>query len=156
MTITHLSPKKSGGVMDAGSVTRSCPTLFNPMDCSPPGSSAHGISQARILEWVAISSSRGSSPFRNQICVSGLSCMGRQILHCCSFQGLGRETESRHTGSLHWHCISPDCQDPLLFFAIAFSILGFLDAADWLCSGFLNSQSRKKGLKVSCQKRPGI
>ena len=34
---------------------------YNPMDCSPPGSSAHGILQARILEWVAMPSSRGSS-----------------------------------------------------------------------------------------------
>ena len=42
-------------------VTQSCPTLFDPMDCSPPGSSVHGILQARIVEWVAISSSRGSS-----------------------------------------------------------------------------------------------
>ena len=38
-----------------------CPTLCKPVDCSPPGSSDHGIFQARILEWVAISSSRGSS-----------------------------------------------------------------------------------------------
>ena len=45
----------------ACSVTKLCLTLFNPMDCSPPGSSAHGISKARILEWVAISFSRGSS-----------------------------------------------------------------------------------------------
>ena len=36
-------------------VTHSCPTLFNPMDCSPLGSSVHGILQARKLEWVAIS-----------------------------------------------------------------------------------------------------
>ena len=36
-------------------VAQSCPTLYNPMDCSPPGSSVHGILQARILEWVAIS-----------------------------------------------------------------------------------------------------
>ena len=43
------------------SVTQSCPTLCNLMDCSPPGSSVHGISQARILKWVAISFSRGSS-----------------------------------------------------------------------------------------------
>ena len=41
-------------------VTQSCP-LCNPMDCSPPGSSVHGVSQARIPEWVAISSCRGSS-----------------------------------------------------------------------------------------------
>ena len=40
------------------SVIESCPTLCNPMDCSPPGSSVHRISQARILEWVAISYSR--------------------------------------------------------------------------------------------------
>ena len=42
-------------------VAQSCPTLCDPMDCSPPGFSVHGISQARILEWVAISFSRGSS-----------------------------------------------------------------------------------------------
>ena len=42
-------------------VAKSCLTLCNLVDCSPPGSSVHGISQARILEWVAISSSRGSS-----------------------------------------------------------------------------------------------
>ena len=42
-------------------VTRSCPTLCNPMDCSLPGPSLHGIFQARILEWVAITFSSGSS-----------------------------------------------------------------------------------------------
>ena len=43
------------------SVARQCPTLFNPMDCGPQGSSVHGVLRARTLEWVAISSSRGSS-----------------------------------------------------------------------------------------------
>ena len=52
----------------------SCSTLCNPMDCSPPGSSVHVILQARILEWVAISFSRGSSPPRDRTCVS---CIGR-------------------------------------------------------------------------------
>ena len=42
-------------------VAQLCPTLCNPMDCSPPGSSVHGILQTRILEWVAMPSSRGSS-----------------------------------------------------------------------------------------------
>ena len=42
-------------------VTQLCPTLCDPMDYSPSGSSIHGIFQARILEWVAISFSRGSS-----------------------------------------------------------------------------------------------
>ena len=45
----------------ASEVTQSCPTLCDPKDCSSPGSSIHGIFQARILEWVAISFSRGSS-----------------------------------------------------------------------------------------------
>ena len=42
-------------------VAQLCPTLCDPMDCSPPGSSIHGIFQARVLEWAAISFSRGSS-----------------------------------------------------------------------------------------------
>ena len=60
---------------------QSCPTLCDPMDCSPPGSSVHGILQARILLRVAISSSRGSSRPRDQTCVSSSSCIGRQVLH---------------------------------------------------------------------------
>ena len=51
-------------------VTQSCLILSDPMDCSPPGSSVHGILQARILEWVAIPSSRGSSWPRDQTQVS--------------------------------------------------------------------------------------
>ena len=47
-------------------VPQSCLTLCHLMDCSPPGSFAHGILQARILEWIAISSSRGSSWSRDQ------------------------------------------------------------------------------------------
>ena len=46
-------------------ITQSCPTLWDPMDGSPPGSSIHGILQARIQEWVAIPSSRGSSQPRS-------------------------------------------------------------------------------------------
>ena len=49
---------------------QSCPTLCDPMDCSPPGSTVHGILQARILEWVAMPSSRGSSHSRDGTCVS--------------------------------------------------------------------------------------
>ena len=51
---------------------QSCPTLCNPMDYSPPGSSVHGVFQARILKWVAISSTRGSFWPRNQTCIPGL------------------------------------------------------------------------------------
>ena len=48
---------------------QSCPTVCDPMDCSPPGSSVHGIFRARILEWVAISFSRGFSRPRDRTCV---------------------------------------------------------------------------------------
>ena len=52
-----------------------CLTLCNPIDCSPPGSSIHGILQARILECVAMSSSRGSSRPRDQTCILWNSCI---------------------------------------------------------------------------------
>ena len=54
-------------------VTQSCLTLCNPMDCSLPGSSLHGILQARILEWVAIPLSRGSSWSRDRSWVSRIA-----------------------------------------------------------------------------------
>ena len=54
---------------------QSWPTLCDPIDSSPPGSSAHGIFQTRILEWVAISSSRWSSWPRNWTCVSCVSAL---------------------------------------------------------------------------------
>ena len=53
----------------------------DPMDCSLPDSSVHGIFQARILEWVAISFSRGFSQPGDQTCVSCVSCIGRQVLY---------------------------------------------------------------------------
>ena len=58
---------------------QSCPTLWDPVDCSLPDSSVHGIPQARILEWVAISSSRGSSRPRDRACGSYISCIDRQV-----------------------------------------------------------------------------
>ena len=54
-------------------VTQLCPTLWNPMDYSPPASSGPGILQAWILEWVVLPSSRGSSQPRDQIQVSCIS-----------------------------------------------------------------------------------
>ena len=54
-------------------------TLWDPMDCSPPGFSVRGILQARILEQVAISSSRGSSRPRDRTLISYISCIGKQF-----------------------------------------------------------------------------
>ena len=51
-------------------VTKSRPTLCDPMDCIPPGSSVHGILQARTLDWVAVFFSRGSPQPRDLTCIS--------------------------------------------------------------------------------------
>ena len=61
-----------------------CLTLCHSTDYSPPDSSVHGIFQARILEWVAISYSRGSSQPRGRICISCTSCIGRWIHYPCT------------------------------------------------------------------------
>ena len=65
-------------------VTQSCPTLSDPMVCSPPGSSVHGIFQASVLKWVAISFSRRSSRPRDFLNPDLLYC--RQILYQPSYQ----------------------------------------------------------------------
>ena len=59
-------------------LAQSCRTLYDPMNYNPPGSSVHGIPQARILEWVAVSLSRGSSLPRDQ---TRVSYIGRRILY---------------------------------------------------------------------------
>ena len=58
-----------------------CPNLCDPMDCSLPGSSVHGILQAGILKWVAVPSSRGSSRPGDQTHISYVSCIGRWVLY---------------------------------------------------------------------------
>ena len=70
-----------------------CLTLWDPMDCSPPGFSVHGILQARILEWVAMPSSRGSSWSRHQTWVSYVPVLQEDSLplvphgkpHACTY-----------------------------------------------------------------------
>ena len=71
--VSLLSPAWAGGffttsttLVQIRSVAQSCPTLCDLMDYSPPGASVHGILQARILEWVAVPSSRGFSQSRDQ------------------------------------------------------------------------------------------
>ena len=68
---------KSGG--NISSVAQPCPTPCDPLNCSPPGSSVHGILQARIQEWVAISSSRGSFWTRDG---THISLISRWIPYC--------------------------------------------------------------------------
>ena len=79
LAVTPISPQNPDPLPCCCSVTKSCLTLWNPMNCSPPGSSLHRTSQARILEWAAISFSRGSSRPRDW---TRVSCISRQILYC--------------------------------------------------------------------------
>ena len=79
-------------------VTQSCLTLCNTMDCSPPGSSVHGILQARILDWVDIPFSRRSSQPRDW---SQVSCIA-DGLYCLSHQYLLKE-ESVYVSCLLWN-----------------------------------------------------
>ena len=75
--IPHVIPDESEiltfpelDIESESEVAQSCPTLCDPTDCSLPGFSIHGIFQARVLEWIAISFSRGSSWLRDRTQVS--------------------------------------------------------------------------------------
>ena len=80
-------------------VTQSCPTLFDPMDCSLRGSSIHGIFQARVLECLAISLSRGSSLPRDWTPVSSIE--NRQFYHL-SHQGSSYSSKVLHKYLFIW------------------------------------------------------
>ena len=71
--ILGISELNCTAIVKWSEFTQFCPTLCDPMDYSPPGSSVHGIFQARILEWVAISFSRGSSRPRDRTWVSHIA-----------------------------------------------------------------------------------
>ena len=78
-----------------------CPTLCDPMGSSLPGSSAHGIFQARILSRVSISFSRGFSWSRDWTCISCVSFIGRWILYHCTWEALTLATEIQC--KYRWH-----------------------------------------------------
>ena len=98
---------------------QSCPTLCNPMDYSPPGSSVHGILQAGVLEWVSIAFSRGSSQLRDWTWVSHIpgrcfnlwatreECLSRPEQFCAVTMKGGSCSLSRV-----WLCNSTDCGPP--------------------------------------------
>ena len=107
---------------------QSCPTLCNPMDCSLPGSSVHGILQVRILEWIVMSSSRGSSRPRDWTrvpCLAGEFFAwtpgvgdGQGGLVCCDSGG---RKESDMTERLNWTELSAtwEAQSSYLWIDIA-------------------------------------
>ena len=93
---------KNTACMCAKSI-QSCPTLWDPMDCSPPGSSVHRILQARILEWVAEPSSRGSSnPGIKPISLESSALAGRFFTTSAIWEA---HKSSRSSTSLFWGSI---------------------------------------------------
>ena len=94
---------------NGGLVTKMCVTLCNPIHCSLQGSFPHGISQARILEWVAVPFSRGSSQPRDQ---THIPCIGRPVLH--HFEGpLGSPQSPIQLFILLVHCLFSLLEDKL-------------------------------------------
>ena len=92
--INCLEPNRAIDMeLHAWSVSQSCLSLCDPMDCSPPGSSVHGILQTRTAGWVAMPSSRGSSQLRDQTHSSCVSCIGKRDLH--HWRHLGRVQKGR-------------------------------------------------------------
>jgi len=103
------------------SEAQSCLTLCDPVDYSPPGSSVHWILQARILEQVVISSSKGSSWTRDQTRISCVSCIGRQIhlSRTFSLNVLPQRIPSPPPSLNRYYSLS--C--PFFFFSFPFSVL---------------------------------
>ena len=101
---------------------QSYPMLCDPMDCSLPGSSVHGIFQARILEWVAIPFSRGLSQSRGQTCVS---CIGRWILYHSTWEAPNTTLLSisiRALGWLHGLSVSSHILKRKFFFFFSWTV----------------------------------
>ena len=117
-------------------VAQSCPTLCDPVDCSSPGSSVHGILQARVLEWVAISFSRASSQPRDRTQVSCIA--GRRfILWATREAPLGRFLKLRRgTGEL--------CQSDTMTEKTPSAIAGFEDVKEPQSKDVMASRNWKK------------
>ena len=122
-------------------VIQLCPTLCDPMDCSPPGSSVHRISQARILEWVAIPFSKGSSWPRDGTCSS---CICREVLY-----------HEHHLGSPIYIVsevqVAQSC--PTLCDPVDYTVHGILQARilDWVAFPLFRASSQPRDrTQVSC------
>ena len=117
------------------------------VNCSPPGPSAHGISQARRLDWAAISFSGGTFWPRDWTGISCVSCTGRQVLY--STQSKGRDYKSwTHTNSrgLRW-VIKDDSKRSRLARFHLYHILEIAKSQNWRKDQFLPGQGEGEGLQ---------
>ena len=120
-------------------VAQSCPTLCDPIDCSLSGSSVHGIFQARVLEWITISFSRGSSQPRARTQVS-------RIVDRCFTVWATREVLSH----VQLFCDPADCS------TLASSVCGISQARilEWVAMSISRGSSpSRNGTCVSCAGR---
>ena len=123
-------------------VTKSCSTLCDHTDCSPPGSCIHGIFQARILQWVAIAFSRVSFQLRDWICISCLA--GRSF----TIEAPGKPL------SHMWAAAAKSLQCPILCYPIdgsppVFAVPGILQARilEWVAISFSSAWKWKVKVK---------
>ena len=131
---------------------QSCPTLCDPMDWSLPGSSIHGIFQAKMLEWVAISYSRGSSWSRDGTHVSCISCLAGGFFatmpHILRPKSRDFCRPFGHVMFLHKHFSRP------LSHRSAYLSLWFINSISSENLQLIHYQGQKKrelGLEVSCK-----
>ena len=129
-------------------LTQSCPTLCDPTDCSPPGFSVHGIFQARILEWVAVFFSRGSSQPRDRTqvsCIAGkhFNALSHQwstlLVHSNSL--LFWKMEGVLHNSTYWIFCAP-FDKFFSFLTLACILFCFLVAqSDWITQSFVSDSA---------------
>ena len=124
------------------------PDSLRPMDCSPPGSSVHGILWARILDWVSMPSSRGSSQPRDWTHIFYVSCIGRWVLchkHCL---GSPVNTHCPHAASKSLQSCPTLC-DPIDSSPPGSPIPGILKTRtlEWVAISFSNAWKWKVKVK---------
>ena len=132
-TLRGVGENESGWMGKESEVAQLCPTLCDPMDCSLPGASVHGIFQAIVLEWITISFSRGTFPIQGSN--PGLPHCG-QTLYCLSHQGS--------------QGVCKGCEDPTSAITVATlcpaTILSYVDDCNSLFMG-LPQKDREAGVR---------
>ena len=123
---------------------QSCPTPCDYLDHSPPGSSVHGILQARVLEWVSIAFSKGSSQPGDS---TRVSCIGRRILYnWATWESPFPKAAAAAANSLHSH---PTLCDPIDGSPLGSPVPGILQARtlEWVAISFSNAWKWKVKVK---------
>ena len=119
------------------------------MNCTMPGFPVHGISQAKILEWIAMPSSRGSSQFRDRTHVSCVSCIGRRILYHWATREAHTESAAAAAAAAKSLHSCPTLYDPVDGSPPGSPVPGILQARtlEWVAISFSNAWKWKVKVK---------